>query len=164
MEKREQMNIGLGTAVIFIIITNIVSLVNGFILNSITNDGFKKGISAFFSINVYRVIVIAVIITLILLYMKRINQRLNQDLILNKNTCLFAGILLILQGIIDLSCTVPIYIEAIINLSELPQSTEINISLISRRVIIVDIISVVLILCQISAGIYLAKFYRRNKS
>ena len=62
----------------------------------------------------------------------------------------------------DLSSVLPIYFKTLPPLLKFPQSAEKSIEVLSRRIIIVDVISVALILCQIFVGVYLAKCYKKK--
>jgi len=163
MEKREQVNIAIGIALLFAIITSIFSIIKSFITwTFLPNGGFKNGVNVFIRYNILYIIVVILIICLLIVYIKKTNQKGNIDVLENENTRLITGILVSLQGIMDLSSVLPIYFKTLPPLLKFPQSAEKSIEVLSRRIIIVDVISVALILCQIFVGVYLAKCYKKK--
>lgn len=160
MEKHVQVNTILWIALLFTIITSIFSLPNRLSVLIVTNVG--NGLSKFITTNVLWIIVVMAIIVVLIVNIKKSEQTSFVTILQNENIRIGTGILVALQGLINLSSTLPTYIISIQSLYKIPQSVGANMEKIIMRTLIVDIISVAIILCQIFFGVYLAKCYKKK--
>lgn len=163
MEKHEQINTVLGIALLFTIITSIFSLPKSFItLILLTNGGLKNAINIFIQNNILFIIVMVLIIISLIVYIKKSNEIGYLVILRNENVRLITGVLVALQGVMELSSLLPTYIMTIQPLLKMPHSPGDNIEVLSRRIITVDVVSVAIILCQVFVGVYLAKYYKKK--
>lgn len=162
MEEHEQIKNVLGTALMFTIITSVFSLLNKLSTLILTNGGLKKGVNIFIENNILWIIVAAAIILLLIIYIKKLNQVSYLDILQNENIHLSTGVLVALQGLINLSSLLPIYIMSIQTSLKIPYFAGKSIEEMGRKTIIVDVISAAIIFCQILFGIYLAKYYKKK--
>lgn len=162
MEKHDKINYSLGTALLLTIITSIFSLPSRLSTLIVRNDGFINRINIFIKYNILWIIVVSVIIVSLSIYIKKSNERGYLDIFQNENIRLITGILVSLDGLINLSKLLPSYIMSIQASLKIPSFAEANIELVSTKIIISDIISVTAFLCEIFFGVYLAKYYKKK--
>lgn len=162
MNEHKEIKTSLEIALLFIIITSIFSLPSKLSTLILNNGGFKNGIHIFIRHNILWIIVVSITIILLKTYIKKSNKTGYLNLLQNKNVSLTTGILVALQGLINLSNLLPTYIMSIQSSFQLPNSFQSNIKLIREKIIIIDVISIAMILCQIFFGVYLAKYHKRK--
>ncbi|WP_027626451.1 hypothetical protein [Clostridium lundense] len=162
MNEHKEIKTSLEIALLFIIITSIFSLPSKLSTLILNNVGFKNGINIFIRHNILWIIVVSITIILLKTYIKESNKTGYLNLLENKNVSLTTGILVALQGLINLSNLLPAYIMSIQSSLQLPNSFQSNIKLMREKIIIIDVISIAMILCQIFFGVYLAKYHKRK--
>jgi hypothetical protein len=154
--KKKAANTTLWIALLFTVITSIFSLltrISTIILNSL---GVKGQIPL--ANNTLWIIVVAMIIALLTLKVKKSNQTGHLDMLEKENICLATGILVAVQGLIGLLSSLPGYVLLLLTFSKTPGMGE-----LIRMTTIRASISVVIILFQIFLGVYLAKYYKKSR-
>lgn len=159
MEKNEQINTVLGSALLFTIITSTFSLPNKLSTLILTKSGFNT----FINRDCLWLMVVLVIIIGLIMYIKKSNQK-GLAILQNENIRLTTGVLVALQGLIELSSSLPMYIGSIQASLQIPHSVGKDIEVMSSKTILIDIISVVVIICQILYGVYFTKYYKKRTS
>lgn len=160
MEKHGQVNTILWIALLFTIITSIFSLPNRLSVLIVTNAG--NGLSKFITTNILWIIVVVAIIVVLIVNIKKSEQTSFLMILQNGSIRVGTGILVALQGLINLSSTLPTYIMSIQQLYKIPQSVDANMKKVIMITVIIDVISVVMILCQTFLGFYLANCYKKK--
>lgn len=163
MEKHGDIITVLSVALLYTIITSIFSLVDRIVTAMLLQGSFDKRIDSFFQRNTLWIIVTAGIIVILTLYIKKLNQEVHYSMISNPIIRITVGTLAALEGILSLSSLLPINIMSIrsnIQVSKYIDYVGQNNQVALTKVYISNVISVVIILCQIFTGVYLAKFYK----
>jgi len=93
------------------------------------------------------------------MYIKKINSIIGNSIIR-----VTAGVLITLEGIISLSSLLPFNLMSTKSVIQASQVIGQNRQVILTKVVISNVISVVIILCQILIGVYLVKFYKNKAS
>ena len=159
MEKQEKIKTILGIALLYTIITSILSFIDR--LSAIIID---KRFNLFLQENALFIVVAVVIIIILFTYLKKLNQGAPFSIIGDSTVRVTAGILVAIDGIITLSRALPNIIMSIKNNIQVSQASGEYGQMILINGSIVTVISVVIILFQILVGIYLAKFYKSKMS
>jgi hypothetical protein len=163
MEKHEQINIALGVALLYIIITTIISLPNDFVLFSILpNRIHSSTVNLIIRNNILYIITAPTIIISLIIYLKKSNQRGLLEVLRNENVRLITGILLALQGLVDLSKILLTCINIVKVFLNVVTPTGDNAEVFIKQNVVPYAASLVIILLQIFIGIYLAKRYKRK--
>lgn len=161
MEKHEEVKTILGIALLYTIITSMLSLLSRLTI-FITQDGFKNATNLFLQRNALWIIVVAGIIIILRMYTKKLNQKFYSDILQNRIIRLITGALIIFEGLINLSSLLPICIMSVKLSIQVSQQVGTSMEEIITKSITSNIISVVIILAQILVGIYLIKFYEKK--
>ena len=163
MEQHNEIKTALGIALLFTIITSIFALPNKLSALQITNDGFITSIDRFININLLWIIVVAIIIILLIIYFKKTNQNIHLEVFQNQHVCLVTGVLVSLQGLVTFAGVFPTYIMSIQTAFKMTNldGNSIAIAMV-RNTIIIDIVSMIAIICQIIFGVYLVMHNRKN--
>ncbi|MFL0245551.1 hypothetical protein [Candidatus Clostridium stratigraminis] len=162
MDRHEQMNTVLGSALLFTVITSICSLPSRLSTLILTNGRLIGGPNSFVENNILWIVVVAIIIFLLIVYIKRSNETRCLRLLQNENIRLTTGILVAIDGLINLSSLLPTYIMIIQSLLKIPHYAGGGMEALSSKIITVDIITVAIILLQIFFGIYLVKCNKKK--
>lgn len=166
MEKNGDVKTVLSVALLYTIITSIFSFINRIATAILLQRNFDKRNDSFFQRNTLWIIVTAGIIIILTIYIKKSNQEAHYSMISNPIIRITAGTLAALEGILSLSSSLPINIMSIrsdIQASKLlEQNGQIALTKVIMLNVISNVISVVIILCQIFTGVYLAKFYKNK--
>jgi hypothetical protein len=160
MEKHGHVNAILWIALLFTVITSVVSLINR--LSVLILSHGEIVLSNFIKMNILWIIVVVAIIITLVLNIKNSEQPGFLDILQNENIRITTGILVALQGLISLSNALPNYIMSIQTLYRYKLPPSVDLEILIRKPIIIDVISLVIILCQISLGVYLAKCYKKR--
>lgn len=163
MEKQEQINIILGSSLLFIVVKSIASLPGKLSIIFLQNDEIKSAITTFVKVETLWVITVATIIILLYRYIRKSNQITLLDLLANENIRLTTGVLLSIEGVINLAQLLPAHIVNIKTMLKVFGASGDIYSGMITKVIIINIVSVTLVLCQIFLGIYLAKLYKKKR-
>jgi hypothetical protein len=163
MEKHEQINIALGVALLYIIITTIISLPNDFVLfNILPNRIHSSTVNLIIRNNILYIITAPTIIISLIIYLKKSNQRGLLEVLRNENVRLITGILLALHGLVDLSKILLTCINIVKVFLNVVTPTGDNAEVFIKQNVVPYAVSLVIILLQIFIGIYLAKCYKRK--
>lgn len=161
MEKHEEVKNILGITLLYTIVTGILSFLSR--LNVfLTRDNFGKVANLFLRRNGLWIIVVAGIIIILSVYTKKLNQKFFSDILQNRSIRLIAGVLIALEGLINLSSLLPICIMSVRSSIQVSQQLGESMEGIITKTILSNVISVVVILFQILVGIYLVKFYKKK--
>lgn len=164
MERHENPATVMGIALLYTIVTSLFSFLNRLTLFIVPQSGFTSTLNLFFQKNTLWIIVAAAIIIALSVYLKKMNLNFNDDIIKNNRICLISGILIAIEGLINLSSLLPDYISSSrlsIQASQLVTGNMANSP--AKYIVISNIISIFIILLQIITGIYLAKFYKESQ-
>lgn len=165
MEKHEEVRILLGVTLLYTIITGLFSLLSRIteFITEIRVD-LKTAVSLYIEKNSLWVIVIAAIIVILIMCGKKADQNFYYDILHDTFIRLMAGVLVTLNGIIDLSSSL---LSNIVNIQASLKILQQFESGMEKRILIsnitVDIIYILIILCQILFGAYLIK-HRKIKT
>ncbi|ERI93406.1 hypothetical protein HMPREF1982_01830 [Clostridiales bacterium oral taxon 876 str. F0540] len=162
MEKHEQINIVLGSALLFTIITSICSLPSRLSTVILTSGGLIGGINSFIKNNILWLIVVVIIILLLIVYIKKSNDTSYLHLLQNENIRLTTGVLVIIDGLVNLSSILPIYFTTIQSSYKVSHYVSDGMQALTTKILTIDIITVVIILFQICLGISLVKSYKKR--
>jgi hypothetical protein len=161
MEKHEEVKTILGIALLYTIVTSILSFLsrlNAFLMQ----DGFEKATNLFLQRNALWIIVVTGVIIILSVYTKKLKQKFYSDVLQNRIIRLTTGVLIALEGLINLSSILPICIMSV-NLSiQVSQQAGESMEGIITKSIMSNAISVIIIIFQILIGIYLVKFYEKK--
>lgn len=159
MEKHGEFKTILGIALLYTIITSILSFISR--LSAIIID---KRFNLFLQENALFIVVTAVIIIILFTYLKKLNQGTPFNIMNDSTVRVTAGMLVAIDGIITLSRALPNIIMSIKSNIQVSQTSGEYGQMILTKASIVTVISIVIILFQILFGIYLAKFYKSKMS
>jgi hypothetical protein len=162
MERHEQINTVLGSALLFTVITSIGSLPSRLSTLILTNGRLIGGPNSFVNNNILWIIVVAIIIILLIAYIKKSNETSCLHVLQNENIRLTTGVLVAIDGLVNLSSLLPTYIIIIQSLLKIPHYVGDGMEVLSSKIITVDVITVAIILLQIFFGIYLVKCYKKK--
>lgn len=146
MEKREQVDTAIGTALLFIAFTSIFSMLNKLVATLLIGGE----IGFFIKLNILWLLVVAAIIVALIGYINKSNEKGYLDILQNENICIITGVLVALEGLVNLSSALPSYIMSIQMASTVADSS-------SGKVVAADVICIIIYLCQILFGSYLAR-------
>lgn len=162
MKKNSNVENILYISILFIIITSIFSLLRKFVLCVVIKGNLIQKISYFLIQNALWLIVTIVIITVLNKSIRKYNKDNLFNMLEDPSISLTTGILITLDGIINLADLLPQYIVSIISSIKSSYGITKIAGDITKRVIIVDIISIFIILCQVLIGVYYIKLYRKK--
>lgn len=162
MEKSGSLKTFLGTALLFTIIVSAFLLFERLTRLLIPEYNFNQAVQLFLGENLPWIITAIVIIVILSIYTKMSNQKFS-DILHNRIVCLKTSILIISEGIINLVVVLPGYIYYFSISSKLrnisvPYGENANHTV--TNAIYADVISIVIILCQIVLAVY---FLKRSK-
>lgn len=162
MEKQDRTKTILGICLLSVLITGTVSLIQkigSFFLSS--NAAVVKA-SSFWQEDLLWIAAIAAIIIFLSLLLKKLNGGIRFRLLGDPLIRVTGGLLAILDGILNLSDSVPVYVSSIQNTIQTSQMMGASMHRMATEFIVYDVVSILLFVCQIAVGIYLAKFYREK--
>ena len=156
MVKDDQMKIILGVSILFFSITNVFSLFNRIVQYFFTVNNLNNNLILFFESNLLWIIFFVLIVTmLIVFYNKKIKTKIYPEIFKNPVITSTTGLLLSLDGLFNISYTLP---KIIINIRSVfkPSSMLVdNYSNVVHKILVLDVFDLLMILCQIFIGIYL---------
>ena len=162
MEKHEHLKIASGTALLFVTVISIFSFLTKLITSMIFSEDIYSALSLFLKDIPFWLIVTAITIFLLITYLKKYNLNNVQALITNETIRLTSGLLITLEGIINLSNLIPIYYVNIKSYNQTKQLANSAAIELFRKPLISNGITIFFILCQVLTGIYLLKFYKNK--
>lgn len=162
MEKRERIKSILGICLLYIIVTSIFFFINKACSIIIFQGAPDFKIHSFLQGNALWIVAVATIIVVLTLYLKKLNQGTYFSLLGNSFVRVTAGALAMFDGIIHLASTIPLYVTSIQSSIQSSQMVQQNMQRALTGVIITDVISVFLLLCQVFAGIFLIRFHHKS--
>ncbi|WP_411676205.1 hypothetical protein [Caproicibacter sp.] len=161
MEKQERVKAILGISLLYIIVTSIFSLINKICSILISQNVAGVKIRSFLYGNLLWVMTAAIIIIALILYLKKLNEGLH-SLLENSLIRITAGLLVALEGIIRLSIAIPLYVASIQSAIQTSHMMQQSMQRMLTEVISLDVVSVLIFICQIFAGFYLIKFHKNK--
>ncbi len=162
MEKQERIKTILGICLLSVLITGIFSLIQKISSFFLTANVVTVKASSFLQDDLPWVAVIAAVIIILCLLLKKLNGGIRFHLLKDPLIRVTAGILAILDGILNLSDTVPVYAASIQSAIQTSQMMGASMQRIVQEVIVTAAVSVFISICQIAIGVYLAKFYHEK--
>ncbi|WHH60198.1 hypothetical protein [Petroclostridium sp. X23] len=163
MGDHQEARTAVGIVLLYTMITSIFSFLQRLVVFITEVDGFRGAVMSFFQRNGLWIIVAAGVIIMSYGYMKKLDLNFYFDILQNRNICLITGVLVVLGGLISLSSIIPLYVMSInSSIQILQRYAGQNQEGMVIKSIISNVVSVVIILCQILFGIYLVKFNRKN--
>lgn len=162
MGKQERIKTILGICLLSVLITGIFSLIqkiSSFFLNA---NAVAVKASSFLLDDLPWIAVIAAIIIFLSLLLKKMNGGIRFRLLRDPLIRVTAGMLAILDGILNLSETAPVYVASIQNTIQASHMMGPSMQRFVQEVIVTAAVSVFLSISQILAGLYLAKFYQEK--
>ncbi|KPU45933.1 hypothetical protein OXPF_04010 [Oxobacter pfennigii] len=168
MENRKQVNIILSIAYLFTVITCIFlfisrSMENIYYSVYLGQDRIGNAIKAFLFSNIIMIIAASIITIILRVKIKKSNQIDYFDIKEKEQIHLITGILVVIQGLTNLSYLLPSFITRALGLIK-SQPQDVRNILMLRNAIIGDSISVIIILCQLFLGIYLVKYIKKKQT
>jgi hypothetical protein len=160
MGKQEQIKTILGISLLYTIITSIFSFLNKLNTAIFSQDDLDVKIRFFLQDYLLWMVIVAAIIIVLIMYAKRLNQGVSFDVLSDSLVRITASTLVILDGIIHLSGIIPLYVMSVQSTIQASHMMQQNLQRMLTQVIVSDVISVLLILCQVFVGIYLIRFYK----
>jgi len=165
---KEQVEITiLGIALIYTVITSIFSLlhkVNTLLIG--THEVLNIRIHLFFKRNTLWIIVVAAIIIILSIYVKKSNQKVSTLIAENPMIGMVVGVLVVLKGISDLACSLPINIISIESVFEAIRHIDVFLDGTKERMILQAVVtnafSIVIIISQTILGVFLFKVYKKR--
>lgn len=154
MEKHEQLNKTVGIALLFTTITSIFSLLNRLAALIVTS---RDSVGNYFKSNILWFAVVAAIISILAAYYKKSNEKGFLYILQNEDIRITTGVLISIQGLISLAGTLPAHINT---LQFLLKTMNIPMNVTNGRTITTMVVSVILIICQVLLGVYLARFFK----
>lgn len=162
MEKQEQIKTILGISLLYVMITSVFSLINKLCSLMLSQNNFGVKIRFFLQDSLLWIVVAAAIIITFILYLKKLNQGAYFDLFRDSFVRVTAGTLAVIDGIIHLSVMLPLYVTSIQSAIQSSQLVQQSMQRMLTEMILSDVISVFLFLCQVLVGIYLIKFHSKT--
>lgn len=162
MEKYGQVNTILGSALLFTVIISIFSLPNRFFVYIITSGDLKSGLNLFIRHNALWIIATVGIILILIRYINKSDQVSCTKLLKDESIRLITGIFVIIEGLINLSQALPTYIMSIQMVLKSANLMGNDMNSMVTKVIALNVISIVIVLCQILLGVYLVGFLKKR--
>lgn len=150
-----------GTALLYTVITCFFGVFNRLGIFLTASGSFLKKLGVFLYRNSLWVIAVAIIITLLVLYSRKIGHSFKSYL-MDSRIRKLAGVLILIQGVTGLAGSLPIYIMSIKGLY-LVSRQAMDMSYNLKINLAVDIISVAAILCQIVLGIFMITYNKATE-
>lgn len=162
MEKQERIKTILGICLLFVLITGLFSLIQKISSFFLTTNAIPVKASSFLLNDLPWIAVIAAIIIFLSLLLKKLNGGIRLRLLKDPLIRVAAGTLAILDGILNLSNAVPVYVSSIQNTIQASQMMGPSMQNMATKFIVYDVASIFLFVCQIAVGIFLIKFYHEK--
>ena len=156
MEKQGRLKTVLGIGLLYVMVTSIFSLINKLCSFVLSQNAAGVKIRYFLQDSFLWAAVVAAILVVLILSLKRLDPGAFhpfRDPLIRVT----AGTLILLDGIIDLAGTVPVYVTSIRSAIQSSQMIQQNVQGMLHEMIVSDAAAVLLILCQIVAGICLIR-------
>lgn len=162
MEHNEKLKITVSVSILFIVFTSAFSLASRLVAPIVMKGMMAYNLQSFLFKNIIWIIIAAAIIIILTSYAKKLGIQSYSDLIKDTLIRKTAGLLIIIEGLIDLSNLIPTCISSIISSTQASHLMRGNANGITARIITSDIISIIIILCQVFLGIWLIKLYKEK--
>jgi hypothetical protein len=162
MRFGKELSQGLKILLIFAVITSIFRLIEKLspvIFVGINSDGFKK----FIEIYLIWFITIIFIIVGLCMYIRKTDGKLTLAFIHNPMIRLTSGLLIIFEGIFNLSISLPVTFSNIITFHQLTSEFENTFGSSRETLMTLNVIPSLINLLQVLLGLYLALYKKRNK-
>lgn len=153
-----------GVSLLFIVFTSAFSLVSRLVAPIVMKGMMAYNLQSFLFKNILWIIIAAAIIITLTSYAKKLEIQSYSDLVKDTLIRKTAGLLIIIGGLIDLSNLIPSCISSIISSTQVSHLMRGNTNGITARIITSDIISIIIILCQVFLGFWLIKLYKEKAS
>lgn len=165
MEHNEKLKITvIGVSLLFIIMTSALSLIGLLLAPIILKGVMTYNFQSFLLKNILWIITAGAIIIILTSYAKKLGMQGYSDLIKNTVIRKTAGLLIMLEGLIDLSNTIPASISSITSSTRSAQLMGRNGGEMAARVVTSNILYIAIILLQIFLGVWLIKLYKEKEN
>lgn len=161
MERNEEIKTIMGIALLYTMITSISLLLSRLTI-FISQDHLEKTIDLFLQRYALWIIVVIGTIVILNVYSKKLNQKSYSNILENRVVRLTTGVLVSLDGLINLSSLLPLYTMNVKSSIQLSNETRVTIEAMVTKLLMSNLLSLVIILCQIFVGIYLVKYYKKK--
>lgn len=118
-----------------------------------------KALEFFFSRNLLWIITVTAIIAVLISFSRKLKMDIRIDIFENQIVCLVAGILVTIDGVMNLSSFIPIFILSIQSLMDTTHRVSLQMDFIVKN-IATNASSLIALLLQIIAGVYFIKRYK----
>ncbi|HHV97594.1 MAG TPA: hypothetical protein GXX37_14225 [Clostridiaceae bacterium] len=167
MKEQEEIKTIFGIALIYTVITSIFSLlhkVNTLLIGS--HEVLNIRIHLFFKKSTLWIIVVAAIIIILSLYVKKSNQKVSTLIAENPMIGMVVGVLVVLKGVSDLASSLPINIINIESVFEAIRHIDVFLDGTKEKMILQAVVtnafSIVIIISQTILGVFLFKVYKKR--
>jgi hypothetical protein len=151
-----------GVSLLFVIITSALSLVDLLLASIIFKGVMTYNFQSFLLKNILWIITAGAIIIVLTSYAKKLGIQYYSDLIKDTVIRKTTGLLIMLEGLIDLSNTIPASISSITSSTRSAQLIGRKGGEMAARVVTSNILYIAIILLQIFLGIWLIKLYKEK--
>jgi hypothetical protein len=151
-----------GVSLLFVIITSALSLVDLLLAPIIFKGVMTYNFQSFLLKNILWIITAGAIIIVLTSYAKKLGIQYYSDLIKDTVIRKTTGLLIMLEGLIDLSNTIPASISSITSSTRSAQLIGRKGGEMAARVVTSNILYIAIILLQIFLGIWLIKLYKEK--
>ena len=160
MEKHEEIKIIFGVVILYSIVTSTFSMLNR--IKEIIFQGISmESLKAFLLRNGLWIMAVIVVITIISMINKKYNKEFNSGIMRNHIAILIVGILIVLEGLLNLSSILPLYIVNGIQNIKVSQQIKESIGEILINNIVSHVVSVVIVMCQLLLGVYMIEYGKK---
>lgn len=162
MEDNENLKIIVGVSILFLIITSALTLVDLLLAPVILMGVMTYNFQSFLLKNILWIITAGTIIIILTSYAKKLGMQHYSDLIKDAVIRKTAGLLIMLEGLIDLSNIIPASISSITSSTRSAQLMGRKGGEMATRVVTSNILYIAIILLQIFLGIWLFRLYKAS--
>lgn len=162
MGKDKQLEAALTISFLFVVITSIFSLSTRIISCIVIRTSLAKKIELFLFQNVLWILVVTGVIVVLRLFLIRTNHQNIGDILKDPVISLTTGLLVALDGLINLSRVLPEYVTSIMSSTQSARQMGNLAGSIIRRIVIGDAAAVFIILGQVIFGVYFMREYQKN--
>jgi hypothetical protein len=118
-----------------------------------------KALEFFFTRNLLWIIAVTAIIAVLIYFSRKLKMDIRADVFENQIVCLVAGILVTIDGVMNISSFIPIFIFSIQSLIDTTHTVSLQMDFIVKN-IATNASSLMALLLQIIAGVYFVKRYK----
>jgi amino acid transporter len=154
MDKNEVSETVSGILLLYLFVTSVFTLLSIFSNLFLPQITFRALILCRY---VYWIVLAALIVAALVFYRKKHGQPVGPKLLDNETTCKTAGLLILADGVIGLSTTLPSQIDSVITTPQFLWGNYGSDGALGNRYITVSVIIDLFAVCQILLGLFIAK-------